>query len=91
MPGSQETLSRLLLTTEDVTEREEARRAEVEHRNNAEGIFEHSPASLWIEDFSQIRVLLKYPGSRDNGFPDVPGRASRVCSPVHARNPRARR
>jgi diguanylate cyclase (GGDEF)-like protein len=68
MPGSQETLSRLLLTTEDVTEREEARRAEVEHRNNAEGIFEHSPVSLWIEDFSQIRVLLE--SIRDRGITD---------------------
>lgn len=64
MPGSEETLSRLLLTTEDVTERENARRAEAAQRTYAEGIFEHSPVSLWIEDFSQIKLLLETIRSR---------------------------
>lgn len=68
MPGSEVTLSRLLLTTEDVTERETARRAEMRQRSYAEGIFEHSPISLWIEDFSQIRVLLE--SIRDRGITD---------------------
>jgi PAS domain-containing protein len=50
LPGHEHTLGRLLLTTEDITERENARRAEEEQRRQAEGIFEHSPVSLWIED-----------------------------------------
>ncbi|WP_337271147.1 sensor domain-containing diguanylate cyclase [Oryzifoliimicrobium ureilyticus] len=58
MPGHEKTLARLLLTTEDITDREDARRSEAEQRRQAEGIFEHSPVSLWIEDFSRIRVLI---------------------------------
>jgi diguanylate cyclase (GGDEF)-like protein len=68
MPGSEQTLSRLLLTTEDVTDRETARRAETEQRSYAEGIFANSPVSLWIEDFSQIRSLLE--SIRDRGITD---------------------
>lgn len=58
LPGSEHTLERVLLTTEDITIREDARRAEAEQRRYAEGVFEHSPVSLWIEDFSRIRSLL---------------------------------
>lgn len=59
MPGFEGTLGRLLLTTEDITDRENARRAEVAQRQYAEGIFEHSPVSLWIEDFSRIKTLIE--------------------------------
>ena len=59
MPGHEETLGQVLLTTEDVTEREDARRAEEMHRRQAEGIFEHSPISLWIEDFSRVKSLIE--------------------------------
>lgn len=58
IPGHEETLDRILLTTEDVTEREEARRKEQSNRRYAEGMFEHSPVSLWVEDFSQIKRLI---------------------------------
>jgi len=68
LPGYEATLSRLLLTTEDITERENARRAEVEHRRQAEGVFEHSPVSLWIEDFSRIRTLIE--DIRNQGITD---------------------
>jgi diguanylate cyclase (GGDEF)-like protein len=64
MPGHEQTLGKLLLTTEDVTDRENARRAEIVQRRHAEGIFEHSPVSLWIvhpefvqQCMSEIRVL----------------------------------
>lgn len=59
MPGYETTLGKLLLTTEDVTVREDARRAESVQRRYAEGIFEHSPVSLWVEDFSAIRSLIE--------------------------------
>jgi diguanylate cyclase (GGDEF)-like protein len=59
MPGYETSLGKLLLTTEDITAREDARRAEETHRRHAEGIFEHSPVSLWIEDFSRIKVLIE--------------------------------
>ena len=58
MPGYEATLGRVLLTTEDVTEREDARRAEMQQKQYAEGIFKHSPVSLWIEDFSGIKTLM---------------------------------
>lgn len=68
LPGHEQTLGRLLLTTEDITDREDARRAEAEQRRQAEGVFEHSPVSLWIEDFSRIRALIE--DIRDRGISD---------------------
>ncbi len=68
LPGHEEALDKLLLTTEDITAREDARRAEAEQRLLAEGVFEHSPVSLWIEDFSRIRALIE--DIRDRGITD---------------------
>ncbi|MET3601000.1 sensor domain-containing diguanylate cyclase [Martelella mangrovi] len=58
MPGHEETLDYVLLATEDVTEREDAHRRERHQSLYAKGLFEHSPVSLWVEDFSKIRALL---------------------------------
>jgi diguanylate cyclase (GGDEF)-like protein len=68
LPGCEGTLGRLLLTTEDITAREDARRAETEQRLQAEGVFQHSPVSLWIEDFSRIRTLIE--DIRERGITD---------------------
>ncbi len=68
MPGYEKTLGRLLLTTEDITSQEDARREEALQRRYAEGIFEHSPVSLWIEDFSSIKQLID--NVRDRGITD---------------------
>jgi diguanylate cyclase (GGDEF)-like protein/PAS domain S-box-containing protein len=76
LPGYEKTLGRVLVTTEDVTAREEARRAEARNRQHAEGIFEHSPVSLWMEDFSAIHQLMNR--VRDNGIMDF-----RVFLDVH--------
>lgn len=76
LPGHEKTLDRLLITTEDVTVREEARRAEARNRQHAEGIFEHSPVSLWMEDFSAIYALLAR--VRESGIVDF-----RVFLDVH--------
>ncbi|WP_422373030.1 diguanylate cyclase domain-containing protein [Hoeflea sp.] len=59
MPGHEETLAQVLLTTEDVSERESARRSEIASRRYAEGLFSNSPVSLWVEDFSAIKDLLE--------------------------------
>lgn len=77
LPGHERTLGQLLVTTEDVTEREDARRAELENRRYAEGVFEHSPVSLWIEDFSGIRTLIE--DVRSRGIVDF-----RVFTDVHS-------
>ncbi|MCY0150488.1 diguanylate cyclase [Hoeflea sp. G2-23] len=76
LPGHEQTLDRILLTTEDVTQREDARRNEVQSRRYAEGLFEYSPVSLWVEDFSQIRNLLET--VRNRGIEDF-----RVFMDVH--------
>tara|TARA_R110002020_G_scaffold86731_10_gene214139 strand:- start:6403 stop:7878 length:1476 start_codon:yes stop_codon:yes gene_type:complete len=76
VPGHEQTLSRILLTTEDVTAREDARRNEIESRQHAEGLFKHSPVSLWVEDFSEIRNLIE--DVRDRGIDDF-----RVFMDVH--------
>ncbi len=76
LPGYEESLGRVLLTTEDVTEREEARRREQQQRRYAEGIFEHSPVSLWVEDFSRVKILLE--DIRNRGIEDL-----RVFTDVH--------
>jgi diguanylate cyclase (GGDEF)-like protein len=76
LPGYEHSLGRLLLTTEDVTSREEARRNEQKNRQYAEGIFEHSPVSLWIEDFSRIKALID--DARSRGIADF-----RVFTDVH--------
>jgi len=76
LPGHEDTLGRVLLTVEDVTAREEARRSELASRQHAEGIFEHSPVSLWVEDFGKIRQLLE--SLRNRGIQDL-----RVFTDVH--------
>jgi diguanylate cyclase (GGDEF)-like protein len=76
LPGHEKTLGRVLITTEDVSAREHARRAEQENRLYAEGIFEHSPVSLWIEDFSRVKALVE--DVRSRGIVDF-----RVFTDVH--------
>ena len=76
LPGHEEDFSRVLVTTEDVTEREEARRREAEQALYATGLFEHSPVSLWVEDFSRIKELLEE--LRERGISDL-----RVFTDVH--------
>ena len=55
LPGYEHDLSRLLLTTEDITHYENARRQEEKNRILAESLFIYSPTSLWVEDFSRIK------------------------------------
>ncbi len=58
MPGHEHDWSRVLVVTEDMTEREGARAAQAASERFARGLFEHSPVSLWVEDFSEIKKLL---------------------------------
>ncbi|MBU4527694.1 MAG: sensor domain-containing diguanylate cyclase [Hoeflea sp.] len=83
LPGHEATLDRILLTTEDVTAREDARRNEISSRLHAEGLFKHSPVSLWVEDFSAIHGLIedvRYRGIVDfRVFMDVHPEFVRQC------------
>ncbi len=58
LPGHEEDWSRILLAVEDVTEREAGRRRLAASETYARGLFQHSPVSLWVEDFSSIKRLL---------------------------------
>lgn len=83
LPGHEDTLARVLVTTENVTAREEARRGEEKNRRYAEGIFIHSPVSLWIEDFSHVKRLIddiRFRGISDlRTFTDVHPEFVRQC------------
>ena len=64
LPGYEDTWERMLIAIEDVTERETARRHHAASEAYARGLFEHSPVSLWVEDFSGIKSLLDEMRSR---------------------------
>ncbi len=76
LPGYEAGWERVLLAVEDVTERETARRALAVSEEYACGLFEHSPVSLWVEDFSAVKQLLD--DARARGIQDF-----RVFTDVH--------
>lgn len=46
------------MTIEDITELEAVRRTAAASELYARGLFEHSPVSLWVENFSSVKALL---------------------------------
>ena len=68
LPGHHADWSRVLVAIEDITARThaEARVAKSEHY--ARGLFEDSPVSLWVEDFSAIKRLMD--DVRERGIED---------------------
>jgi diguanylate cyclase (GGDEF)-like protein len=76
LPGHEEDWARVLVATEDVTERETARRQLLDSERYARGLFAHSPVSLWVEDFSMVKQLLDQ--ARERGIADL-----RVFTDVH--------
>ncbi len=68
LPGHETRWDRVMVSLEDVTERETARRRLAESRDYAHGLFDHSPVSLWVEDFSAIKALLD--DLRERGITD---------------------
>ena len=76
LPGYEDSWERILIAIEDVTERESARRQLAISEEYARGLFEHSPVSLWVEDFSVVKQLLE--DIRDRGISDF-----RVFTDVH--------
>ena len=76
LPGYEDSWARVLVSTDDVTERETARRSLAKSETYARGLFQHSPVSLWVEDFSAIKRLLEE--MRERGIMDF-----RVFTDVH--------
>ena len=59
LPGYETSWSRVLFSIEDLTDRLHAERRLHASEQYARGLFEHSPVSLWVEDFSAVRNLLE--------------------------------
>jgi diguanylate cyclase (GGDEF)-like protein/PAS domain S-box-containing protein len=68
LPQHEHELSLLLITTENITSYIEACRLEEKSRHLAEARFTYSPTSLWVEDFSRIKIKLDQ--LRDLGIED---------------------
>ena len=58
LPGHEQTWRRVLVAIEDVSESARANRNVVRSERYARGLFEHSPVSLWVEDFSAVKARL---------------------------------
>lgn len=58
LPGSETNLDRILITTEDISDYQNACRLEEKNRQLAESRFIYSPTSLWVEDFSRVKKRL---------------------------------
>lgn len=74
--GHEQDWGRVLLSLEDVSAREQARSKLQRSERYAQGLFEHSPVSLWVEDFSAVKRLIDE--VRDQGIQDF-----RVFTDVH--------
>ena len=76
LPGHETSWARVLVAVDDVSEREGARRLLTLSEDYSRGLFEHSPISLWVEDFSKVKFLLDE--ARGRGIEDL-----RVFTDVH--------
>ncbi|RDJ99892.1 histidine kinase [Paraburkholderia lacunae] len=76
LPGHEDRWDRVLVSVEDITELEGARHRVTLAEQYVRGLFEHSPVSLWVEDFSAVKRLLDE--ARAAGISDF-----RVFTDVH--------
>jgi len=58
LPGHEDRWDRVLVSLDDITARVAAYRERTEAERYARGLFNHSPVSLWVEDFSAVKKLL---------------------------------
>ncbi|WP_298209701.1 GGDEF domain-containing protein [Acidovorax sp.] len=68
LPGHEHDWSRVLVSLEDNTQQLTAARQIQRSEQYARDLFEHSPVSLWVEDFSAVKKLLE--GVRSQGIGD---------------------
>ncbi|MEC5396513.1 sensor domain-containing diguanylate cyclase [Uliginosibacterium sp. H1] len=59
VPGHEHDWSRVIIALEDITARVQAEQRVKHSEQYALGLFEHSPVSLWVEDFSGIRRMIE--------------------------------
>jgi diguanylate cyclase (GGDEF)-like protein len=58
LQGHESTWDRVMVSLEDVTDKVMAQQKLIESEQYARSLFDHSPVSLWVEDFSGVKVLL---------------------------------
>jgi diguanylate cyclase (GGDEF)-like protein len=58
LPGHESTWQRALVSLSDITDRKRAEQQRTASENHARGLFEHSPVSLWVEDYSLVKRFL---------------------------------
>lgn len=58
LPGYETTWDCALVSIIDISERKRAERAQAASESHALGLFEHSPISLWLEDYSAVKGFL---------------------------------
>jgi diguanylate cyclase (GGDEF)-like protein len=58
LQGHEDTWSRVMVSLEDITSQVLAQKSLVFSEQYARDLFEHSPVSLWVEDFSGVKDLL---------------------------------
>lgn len=58
LPGHEHDWQRVLVSIEDISARVQAERELERAERYSRGLFEHSPVSLWVEDFSGVKSLL---------------------------------
>lgn len=58
LPGHEQTWARALISIVDITQRKLAEKALAESEAHARGLFDHSPISLWVEDYSGVKQVL---------------------------------
>ena len=58
LPGHEERWDRVLVSLDDITARVRAERRQEESQRHSRDLFQLSPVSLWVEDFSAVKKLL---------------------------------
>jgi diguanylate cyclase (GGDEF)-like protein len=58
LQGHEGTWDRVLVSLEDISARVAAQNALVTSEQHARNLFDYSPVSLWVEDFSGVKILL---------------------------------
>lgn len=68
LPGHEDSWSRVLVSLEDITPQVQGAAQLQRSERYARDLFEHSPVSLWVEDFSSVKRLLDE--ARSQGIQD---------------------
>ena len=68
LQGHEATWDRVMVSLEDITERQNAQQQLSLSAQHARNLFEYSPVSLWVEDFSEVKRLMD--GVRARGVED---------------------